>query len=384
MEPEKQITDELITAVADGPNVLQSVDTENRIVEFIISSETIIEGRGYIVRQDGLDLSAIKKNPVFLWMHDAYGYTISGGMPVGKILTNTFRQVNITVDRKKVKATTVKVQFPTQEEFPLGHQVYKLYAAGYLNAVSIGFRVLQITEPTKQGEPREFTKWKLGELSGVAIGADDEALIIKRAQSLNRDESEAKQMFSELMVIQSKTLQETAKQDDGTQLAGHFMDIGEHTILVRTNDEEAFQAFTQEMDKRSAWYEEMRPAMKQANKAMIAFFKQRGEKVPDDLEQAYIRMEQMIEEEADEPNNADPAHPIQKQVETPSAKPASKPGVVLSETALRIGQADIREQVMQAALKASAEGMSDERVKVLSESLYKQLFDEFISNFRSN
>jgi hypothetical protein len=384
MEPEKQITDELITAVADGPNVLQSVDTENRIVEFIISSETVIEGRGYVVRQDGLDLSAIKKNPVFLWMHDAYGYTISGGMPVGKILTNTFRQVTITVDRKKVKATTVKVQFPTQEEFPLGHQVYKLYAAGYLNAVSIGFRVLQITEPTKQGEPREFTKWKLGELSGVAIGADDEALIIKRAQSLNRDESEAKQMFSELMVIQSKAIQETAKQDDGAQLAGHFMDIGEHTILVRTNDESEFQAFTQEMDKRSAWYEEMRPVMKQANKAMIAFFKQRGEKVPDDLEQAYIRMEQMIEEEADEPNNADPAHPIQKQVETPPAKPASKPGVVLSETALRIGQADIREQVMQAALKASAEGMSDERVKVLSESLYKQLFDEFISNFRSN
>jgi|CXWL01.1.fsa_nt_gi hypothetical protein len=375
MEPE------LISGILQGQNIVQSVDTENRIIEFIISSETVIEGRGYRVLQDW-DLSHFKKNPVFLWMHDAHGYSISGGMPVGRVLVDSVRQLTInSTNEGKVKATAIKVQFPTADVSELGDQIYKLYAAGYLNAVSVNFRPYKISEPKKDGEVREYSQNRLYELSAVSIGADDEAFMVKRAQSLNRDVSEAKQMFNELQVIQSK-IPAFKQEDVSAELQGEFLDCGEHSVLVRCNDDVAMREFKGEMQKRSGWYDDNRAAMMQANKVMVAFFKQHAETQPDDLEQAYVRMGELMEQGA---TNTSDQNTISTAPETQVSQSHTKPvRVTLSAFAMQAGLADIQEQVTAAGLEASRQGISKERVKIMSDELYKQLAGEFFSQFRNS
>ena len=371
---------ELITGITEG-HVVQSVDMAKRTVEFIISSETVIEGRGYMVMQDGWDFSAVKKNPVFLFMHDAYGMTASAGLPVGKLLTNTIRQIMIPVDGKKVKATAITVQFPTKDESELGDQLFKLYAGGYLSAVSVGFRIMQRKEPEKDGQPVLFISQRLIELSAVSIGADAEAMIVKKAQSLNKDPEEALHLYHDLVVTQSKLIVAQEKKDD-VRAVGHFLDVGEHSVLVRVSDEEAFRQASDEITKRSTWYEEKRPVMTQATDMMVAFFEKIGEKRPEDLAQAFKRMSELVLEKAEKITQQPKTEPVAPK-EAPTVQ-TRKPLVTISSSALSAGLADIRAQCTEAALEASRQGMSSEKVKAFAAGMYEGMTAAFLSNFSSH
>ena len=47
---------------------IKSTDKENRIVEFVLTKE-VIDYDNEIVKVDGMDIKAIKKNKSFLWSH---------------------------------------------------------------------------------------------------------------------------------------------------------------------------------------------------------------------------------------------------------------------------------------------------------------------------
>lgn len=146
---------------------------EDGVLEFIASTNTV-DRQGDIVEQNW-ELRAFRQNPVFLWGHD------KGGLPIGKV-------IKIWTEKKKgadsTKETRIQVKFVPGDIFPFAQQVRELYEAGYLKAVSIGFRPLERAQVSD--EQREalgmgpwgerFTKSELLEVSGVTVPANPEAV----------------------------------------------------------------------------------------------------------------------------------------------------------------------------------------------------------------
>lgn len=137
------------------------------LVSFIAS--TASEDRmGDVIRQDGWDLKAYKKNPVVLFGHDH-------SKPIGKAH-------NIRV---KDGALTADFEFASAEVDEFAAKIGRMVKAGYLNAVSVGFQPLEV-KPRKNGG-YEFLKSELLEISVVSVPANSEALAF--AKSLGIDQS---------------------------------------------------------------------------------------------------------------------------------------------------------------------------------------------------
>lgn len=117
----------------------------------------------------GWDLGNFVKNGPFLWAHDSHS------PPVG-------RSIRTWVEDEALKSV---VQFPTEEEagahFAFADSIYRLYKAGYLNAVSVGFSPKEWVMAEARGEfAFDFKKQELLEISAVPVPANPEALIEAR------------------------------------------------------------------------------------------------------------------------------------------------------------------------------------------------------------
>src|SRR5882724_11100328 len=88
----------------------------------VICSTAGVDRMGDIIVQEGLDLTAYRKNPVVLWGHDS-------DVPVAKA-------VEIGIEGGKLKAT---VQFPAEGVDSESDWVYGKIKAGIVNATSVGF-----------------------------------------------------------------------------------------------------------------------------------------------------------------------------------------------------------------------------------------------------
>lgn len=115
-----------------------------------------------IVRQEGMDLSNFKKNPVVLYGHDH-------ARPVAKV-------ASIGVNNGRVEAT---VQFPPEGMFEESDKVYNLVKQELINAVSVGIRVNKF-EPLKDGG-WDIIESELYELSFVTVPAQPDAVVLERS-----------------------------------------------------------------------------------------------------------------------------------------------------------------------------------------------------------
>ena len=136
---------------------------------FTASTEDYVRD-GMAVAHDAWDLTNFKRNPLFLWAHDYWGER----PPIGKV------EARVDKDAKALKAL---VTFDLSD--PFAADIHRKYREGFLNAVSVGFNIIEMDEPS-----RKVTKAELLELSGVPVPADPKALAERRQRGLTHDLSE--------------------------------------------------------------------------------------------------------------------------------------------------------------------------------------------------
>lgn len=135
-------------------------------VSFVASTASV-DRMGDVIRQDGWQLDNYKKNPVVLFGHDHE-------KPIG-------RAHNVRVDGGALKAD---FEFMPEEVDPFAAKIGRMVKAGFLNAVSVGFRPLE-SKPIKSGY--EFVKTELLEISCVAVPCNQEALAYAKGFMDDRD-----------------------------------------------------------------------------------------------------------------------------------------------------------------------------------------------------
>jgi len=130
---------------------------------FSFVASTASEDRmGDVIRQEGWALDAYKKNPVVLFGHNH-------DQPIG-------RAHNVRVADG---ALTADFEFAPEEVNPFAAQVGRMVEAGFLKAVSVGFRPLEY-KPLKSGG-LDFTKSELLEISVVSVPANASALAFAKS-----------------------------------------------------------------------------------------------------------------------------------------------------------------------------------------------------------
>jgi HK97 family phage prohead protease len=156
----------------------------SRVKRFVITSNEV-DRDGDVVLPKGLELDEYASNPVFLWAHQFHM------PPVGKCVGMT---------RNGEESIWADFEFATDE---FAERIFKLYDQKFLNAVSIGFKSLQIGPPDSslfmtrpdvaQKCQRVIYRAKLLEVSCVPIPSNPDALQVAVTKGLV-PESFAKQL----------------------------------------------------------------------------------------------------------------------------------------------------------------------------------------------
>ena len=129
----------------------------------VIASTDTIDRHGEVLDQNGWQTDNYKKNPVILWAHD---YTQP---PVGKA---TF----VAVENGKL---VIRGVFATRGVYPFADTIRGLYEDEMLNAVSVGFTVLD-----RKGNV--IVSMDLLELSFVPVPANPEALALAATKGMDK------------------------------------------------------------------------------------------------------------------------------------------------------------------------------------------------------
>lgn len=147
----------------------KAVDEGARTIEFVVSTAAR-DRDGDIVEPGGWKLDGYMKNPVVLWAHD------SNQPPVAKALSAEVRDNTLVAT----------AQFADAETYAFADTVFRLYAGGYLSAVSAGFMPSAL-EPFEADGTRGYriTEQELWEFSAVPIPANPEALVAAKAAGLD-------------------------------------------------------------------------------------------------------------------------------------------------------------------------------------------------------
>lgn len=152
--------------LAEPPVIYKSVTTMAQRsasdLMLVVASEETPDRMGDVVRVEGWDLKAFKKNPVLLFMHNPLI------PPIGTV-------PKVWVEGKQLLANIV-----FDEEDPLAALIKGKYERGVMRAVSVGFRPIEFARRSAEGdlthETYEFTRQELLELSAVPIPAHPAAL----------------------------------------------------------------------------------------------------------------------------------------------------------------------------------------------------------------
>jgi hypothetical protein len=127
------------TCVADAIKVEGRPNT----LTFRFSDETT-DRMGDIIRQDGWKLDNYKRNPVILWGH-AHGMGEDADEPIG-------RGLNLRIDGMgREKSLVGDVEFAVEESERAARK-YRLAAAGYVKANSVGFQRGKVNRPESKEE----------------------------------------------------------------------------------------------------------------------------------------------------------------------------------------------------------------------------------------
>ncbi|MEH0823459.1 MULTISPECIES: hypothetical protein [unclassified Micromonospora] len=123
------------------------------------------KGDGISLKMDGARLDRYRANPVFGYGHRYWG---RDSLPIG-------RSVKTEVDDKK--RLMFDIEFDRKDDFAV--TVERKYRDGFLNAVSIGFSVVEWEDPKTQDywSGGVAVDWELYELSSVPLPMDANAVV---------------------------------------------------------------------------------------------------------------------------------------------------------------------------------------------------------------
>lgn len=147
---------------------VKQVEGEDQTLQFTISTG-VVDRDLDTVNANGWKLESYQRNPVVLWAHDY------SSPPVA-------RAPAVWVEDNKLKS---RAQFTPRDVNPFGHMVYRMLAADFLRATSVGFNPLkwQFNEERKFGV--DFLEQELLEYSIVPVPANPEALIEARSAGID-------------------------------------------------------------------------------------------------------------------------------------------------------------------------------------------------------
>jgi phage head maturation protease len=136
--------------------------SDGLIVDFVISTETVDRDSDTIA-VDGWVLDGYRKNPVILFAHN------SRQLPVAKSLSEV-------IEDKKLKS---KAQFTPKDLNEFGYMTGQMYAKGFMNAVSVGFRGIEWAFTQDKDRPYgiDWKRQELMEYSTVPVPSNPEALL---------------------------------------------------------------------------------------------------------------------------------------------------------------------------------------------------------------
>lgn len=150
-------------------------------VDFICSTAAV-DSYGDVVVQEGINLAHFRRNPIVLFNH-------STNQPIGKATKVDFDAKGNLVARFKFADATLG------QLGVLADSVYKMIAAGFINACSIGFTSIE-REPIFDSKGNftgiKFLKSIIKEISVVSVPANHQALV--QARSLGIPESVLRQV----------------------------------------------------------------------------------------------------------------------------------------------------------------------------------------------
>lgn len=129
-----------------------------RKMSFTISTAAV-DRDGDTIDPRGWDLGSYAKNPVVLWAHDY------SKPPVGKAANIKSTEHGLQAD----------VEFLPQGMDPFADMIHDMCKGGFLNATSVGFRVMEYDEASGR-KGYDFKKQELLEFSIVPVPANPEAL----------------------------------------------------------------------------------------------------------------------------------------------------------------------------------------------------------------
>lgn len=134
------------------------------------------EGRqadGIDLRMSGAQLDRFRGNPVLGYGHSYWG---RANLPIGRVVPDS-----ISIDGDRISGD---LEFDAADEF--ARVVERKMRDGYLNAVSIGFEVLEWeSENDNYWRGGVATKWELSELSVVPVPMDASALVTSGRSALD-------------------------------------------------------------------------------------------------------------------------------------------------------------------------------------------------------
>lgn len=138
-----------------------------RVIRFSIS--TVQDRHGTVLDPLGLDLNAFLANPIALWNHA--GTAEDSPPPRPEDAIGRVSGIELAPD-----VITFDVEFAPAEVNPVADRVFRMVVAKFLNAVSLGFGIL---ETGKRGGVEIITRSELREISMVLVGSNPSALAVR-------------------------------------------------------------------------------------------------------------------------------------------------------------------------------------------------------------
>lgn len=220
----------------------------------IVISNNSINSYGTRVLTEGMDISQYQRNPVLLYMHWR-------GMVIGNLLDIKKEGENITAELSFDEASEMSKQFKKQYEF------------GSLKMVSVGIDVIEMSEDPDnlidgQTAPT-ITKSKLYEVSLVDIGANDDAIVLRREGKImnlssgsayelpklskidkkkNQNQNKEKEMDQQKIALQLGLAATATEADIAAKIAENTASLGEIATLRKEKEELTLATITQVVD----------------------------------------------------------------------------------------------------------------------------------------
>lgn len=168
-DPTSIKTEDLVLVSYQPSEMKKMGGSDSRLVEFTITTDRLDRDQDTIA-VDGWDFKDYQKNPVVLWCHDHYS------MPIA-------RSLSLTLGGNSIKSICEFA--PKELAGGFGYMVYRMYAEGFMNAVSVGMQPMEWSVASDRKYGLNYLKQSLLEYSCVPVPANADALAVARSKGID-------------------------------------------------------------------------------------------------------------------------------------------------------------------------------------------------------